>query len=120
MNYRVVNVGSQNYIQCIPGKTCLKDEYDALDLVAACGENGVQRLMMFADNLTEDFYHLSSGVAGDILLKFTNYHIRVAAVLTPELVNQGRFREMVIETNRGNQFRVFYGTAEAERWLFGA
>lgn len=120
MNYKVVNIGSQKYIQCFPGKKCLETEHDAIDLVAACGENDTQWLMVFADNLSDDFYRLSSGVAGNILLKFSNYHIRVAAVLTPELVNQGRFREMVIETNRGNQFRVFYGTAEAERWLIGA
>ena len=120
MNYKVVNFGSQKYIQCIPGETSLANERDAVDLVAACGENGTHRLMVFADNLSDDFYRLSSGVAGNILLKFTTYRIRVAAVLTPELVNQGRFREMVIETNRGNQFRVFYDPLEAEKWLIGA
>lgn len=120
MNYRVIQTGSQKYIQCLPGETRLENEQDAIDLVAACGENGTQQLMVFADNLSNDFYRLSSGVAGNILLKFSNYRIRVAAVLSHELVNQGRFREMVIETNRGNQFRVFYETAEAEMWLTGA
>ena len=120
MNYKVVNFGLQKYIQCIPGETSLANERDAVDLVAACGENGTHRLMVFAENLSADFYRLNSGVAGNILLKFSNYHIRVAAVLTPELVNQGRFREVVIETNRGNQFRVFYELTEAEKWLTGA
>jgi len=119
MNYRVVHTGTQIYIQCIPGETHLANEQDAVDLVAACGENGAQRLMVFAENLSKDFYRLSSGVAGNILLKFAIYRIRVAAVLTPELVNQGRFREMVIETNRGNQFRVFYEQSKAEKWLTG-
>jgi hypothetical protein len=40
-------------------------------------------------------------------------------VLTPELVNQGRFREMVLEANKGNQFRVFYQREAAELWLAG-
>lgn len=120
MNYRVVHTRAQTYIQCIPGETRLANEQDAVDLVAACGENGAQRLMVFADNLSDDFYHLGTGVAGNILLKFSTYHIRVAAVLTPELVNQGRFREMVLETNRGNQFRVFYDASAAAKWLIEA
>ena len=120
MNYRVVHSGAQIYIQCNPGETCLANEQDAVDLVAACGENSAQRLMVFADNLSDDFYHLRTGIAGNILLKFAVYRIRVAAVLTPELVNQGRFREMVLEANRGNQFRVFYDASAAEEWLIGA
>lgn len=117
MNYKVVNKGSRTYIQCIPGETCLTNEQDAINLVASCGENGAQSLLLFGENLSPDFYRLSSGVAGAILLKFAIYQIRVAAVMTPELVNQGKFREMVLETNRGNQFRVFSDFSDAEKWL---
>jgi hypothetical protein len=57
-------------------------------------------------------------VAGDILLKFSNYHIICALILTPELVGQGRFAEMVGEANRWNhEFRVFYKKQDGERWL---
>jgi hypothetical protein len=117
MNYRLITEYPQTYLECLPGEQRLSSEREALDLVAACGEFGTDRLMLHADNLTEDFYRLSTGVAGEILLKFSTYRIRVAAVLTPELVNQGRFREMVLESNRGNQFRVFYDREAAEQWL---
>jgi PadR family transcriptional regulator, regulatory protein AphA len=117
MEYCLVTINSQTYLDCLPGKARLESEADALELVAACGENETSRLLLHAENLTDDFYHLQSGLAGLILLKFSNYRIRVAAVLTPELVNQGRFREMALETNRGNQFRIFYDRESAERWL---
>ena len=73
--------------------------------------------MLYAENLTEDFYQLRTGVAGDILQKFVNYYIKVVAVLTPELVYQGRFPEMVIEANRGRHFQAFYEREKAEQWL---
>ena len=73
--------------------------------------------MLHAENLSADFYDLSSGLAGAILLKFVNYRLKVAVVLTPQLVGQGKFHEMVIETNRGSDFRVFYERASAESWL---
>jgi PadR family transcriptional regulator, regulatory protein AphA len=117
MNYRLINEGLHTYLECLPGEKRLASEREALDLVAACGENGTDRLMLHAATLTDDFYQLNTGLAGTLLLKFSTYRIRVAAILTPELVNQGRFREMVLESNRGNQFRVFYDRKSAEEWL---
>jgi PadR family transcriptional regulator AphA len=119
MEYQLVMTNSESYLDCLPGEQRLESEADALDLVAACGEHGTSRLMLHAENLTDDFYRLQSGLAGQVLLKFSNYRLKVAAVLTPELVNQGRFREMVLETNRGNQFRIFYDRSSAEQWLVG-
>lgn len=119
MNYKLVTGTAHPYLECLPGEDRITSEQSALDLVAACLKHGTDRIMLHAENLTGDFYQLSTGLAGGILLKFSNYHIRAAAVLTPELTNQGRFREMVIETNRGSQFRVFYSRGEAERWLAG-
>jgi PadR family transcriptional regulator, regulatory protein AphA len=117
MNYKLIKEGLHTYLECLPGEKRLASEREALDLVAACGENGTDRLMLHAANLTDDFYQLNTGLAGALLLKFSTYRIRVAAILTPALVNQGRFREMVLETNRGNQFRVFYDRKSAEEWL---
>ena len=90
---------------------------EILELVAACLENGTDRLLLHAQNLSGDFYRLRTGLAGDVLQKLANYHIRVAAVIPPDLIGQGRFREMVLEANRGNQFRVFPDRELAEEWL---
>ena len=35
----------------------------------------------------------------------------------PQLVNRGRFQDMVIEANRGSEFRIFYEREPAEQWL---
>jgi len=117
MEYRLVTKPNGLYIECLPDSELLDSENRALDLVAACGEASTTNLMIHAANLTPDFYQLKTGLAGNILLKFSNYHLRVAAVLTEELVNQGRFREMALETNRGSHFRIFYNPQAAEDWL---
>lgn len=117
MDYQISEHNDRPFVECLPGPEKLNTEQDALDLVAACGENRLDRLMIHAENLTGDFYHLSTGVAGAILQKFVNYRIRVAAVLDPDQANQGKFREMMIETNRGNQFRVFFDRESAADWL---
>jgi PadR family transcriptional regulator, regulatory protein AphA len=117
MDYRYVTHGNIRFVECLPEGGIIASEVDALDLVAACGEHLCPRLLLHASNLTPDFYNLRSGLAGAVLLKFTNYRIQAAAILTPELAEQGRFGEMVLESNRGNQFRVFYDRVSAEEWL---
>ncbi|HZW02659.1 MAG TPA: DUF4180 domain-containing protein [Anaerolineaceae bacterium] len=117
MEYQISEKNNRQYIEVVDGSQKLASEQEALDLVAICGEHRLPRLMIHAENLTEDFYHLSTGVAGAILQKFVNYQIRVAAVLPPEKASQGKFGEMVLESNRGNQFRVYSTRGEAEDWL---
>lgn len=118
MNYRLVEHAQNNYVEVLSGDGRIEKESDALELVGACGEYRTLRLMIHAENLSEDFFHLRTGLAGEVLLKFSNYRIKFAAVLTPELVNQGRFYEMVLEANRSNRmFHVFYERDKAEAWL---
>jgi PadR family transcriptional regulator AphA len=116
MNYIVINK-NKTIIECLAGEKCLASEQDALELVGICGEYQSDCVMIHADNLSEEFFDLKTGVAGAILLKFSNYFIRAAAIVPPELVKQGKFHEMVLEANRGNQFRVFSERQAAEAWL---
>lgn len=117
MNYRLVQTYPHPFIECLPDSGLIQNERDALDWLGICGELGIYRLLIHAPNLTDKFFDLSSGVAGEILLKFAVYRVKLAAVLSPELVNRGKFREMALETNRGQDFRIFYTQAEAEAWL---
>jgi Domain of unknown function (DUF4180) len=117
MSYQLSQQNGKTFIECLPGVLCLQNERDALDLVAACGENDTPLLLLYAENLAPTFFDLSTRLAGEILLKFTNYRIRAAAVLTPELATKGKFGEFVLETNRGRDFRVFYSREEAVSWL---
>jgi PadR family transcriptional regulator, regulatory protein AphA len=116
MEYITRQVGEQKYIDC--AENCLiGNEQAALDLIGICTGEEIYRVMLQSVNLPEDFFRLSSGLAGNILLKFYNYSILVAAVLLPKQVKEGKFYEFALETNRGNQFRIFFSRQKAEEWL---
>lgn len=119
MQTQLIETNGVKILECLPDGGAIASEDDALELVGLCGEHLTERLLLGASNLAEDFYFLRSGLAGAVLLKFTNYHIRAAAVLAPKLVSRGHFREFVMETNQGNQFRVFYDRDLAIKWLGG-
>lgn len=117
MNYRVIAKDSKKYIECTSAETSLRTEQDALDLITACLENNTHRLLLHAEALSDDFFKLKTGLAGQVLQKFINYHVKVAVIITSELKISERFKELVGETNKGNEFRVYSSIDEAELWL---
>jgi hypothetical protein len=117
MNYRFVPAQPNAYIECISDSTPISSAQDALDLVAGCGEYGVSRLLIPESCLNEDFYNLKTGLLGEILLKFSNYRIKAAAVIPSDQVGKGKFFEFTLETNRGRDFRIFADDQKAVDWL---
>jgi PadR family transcriptional regulator AphA len=107
----------KRYVAVVIGKTMMCDEKDAVELAGICGNNSAPRLLVFEQNLDPAFFDLSTCVAGNILQKFINYRIRVAAVIQPARSGRGKFGEMVIETNRGSDFRVYGSEEDALDWL---
>jgi PadR family transcriptional regulator, regulatory protein AphA len=117
MEFSITQVNGIRFLECNMDGGVINDEAEALDLVALCGENQVDTVLLQTQNLAPGFFDLKTGIAGRIMLKLSNYKIRVAAVLPSDTTNQGRFYEMVLETNRGNQFRVFAKYADAMEWI---
>jgi hypothetical protein len=116
MSYQLIHESGKSYVEWLPGASIAKEQ-DALEMVATCGECETDRLMLHSENLVPEFFQLRTGVAGAILLKLTNYYIKAALVLKPVQVGEGKFKEWVLETNRGREFRVFYDRTSAEQWL---
>jgi hypothetical protein len=117
VDYKRVNGDSFWYVETVPGVGRIENENDALDLVAACGEHETSRLLIHGENLSPAFFQLRSGLAGAVLLKFSNYRIKAAVLASPDQVGRGKFYEFVLETNRGRQFGVFFDRDQAEQWL---
>jgi hypothetical protein len=57
----------------------IKDSQDAIELLTSSKE-GCNSFIINKKNLHDDFFNLSSGVAGDILQKFSNYRVKLAII----------------------------------------
>lgn len=107
-----------NFMATINGKRLLNSPDDVVDIIGACLENNVLSVLMYAENLTEGFFDLSSGEAGAILQKLRNYRIKLAIVAPgDEFPQSSMFRQMVVEESKGNDFRIFEDPGSAEAWL---
>ncbi len=87
-----------------PGGPPVTTVQDALDLIGAAFA-GAEVVALPAARLTGDFFTLGTGLAGEIMQKLVNYHIRLAVVgdIAPWLAASSALRALVLESNRGRQ-----------------
>ncbi len=117
MSYTLVHAQDKDYVECLPGEICLRNEADALDLVAACGEYETHRLMIHASNLTPDFYDLSTRVAGEILLEFHQLPHKSRGGAAARRYQPGEIQGFCPGDRPWAGISVFYDRQAAEDWL---
>lgn len=119
MPFKVQSDHQPNYIEANPTGFVIRQERDILDLVAACMENGVNHVILYEGNFSPEFFDLKTKLAGAVVQKFANYHLRGAAIISLGAVKNERFKEFILEANRGTLFRFFEDKTAAEKWLAG-
>jgi hypothetical protein len=89
-------------------------ESDALDIIGEAFGAGADLVVIPASRLGPEFFRLSTGLAGAMLQKFTNYQMRVAIVgdIAGYLERSAPLSDFVRESNRGGQVRFLASDAE--------
>jgi PadR family transcriptional regulator AphA len=113
----VVQTSTGAYVRCALGSGIITQEQDLSDLLACCGELDSNRILLEEAHLHPDFFDLSTGLAGAVLQRFANYYVKAAIVADLDGIKSQRFRELIGECNRGDQFHFFRGLAQTEQWL---
>jgi len=72
MKIKVSQTNSTSIAEVISDDILINKVQDALDLMANCGYQGANRIIIHKKNLISDFFDLKTGIAGDILQKFSN------------------------------------------------
>ena len=75
-----------------------RDE-DILDIMAEVSSNESDSMIIHSKNLTPDFFDLKTGIAGEILQKFSNYRMRLAIVGDFSKVKSKSLKDFIRESN---------------------
>lgn len=88
------------------------DVQSALDLAMTVNyETGAANIVLDKRLVCEDFFILGSGVAGEILQKFINYHVRAAIYGDYSRYTSKPLKDFIYESNHGKDF-FFVSTKE--------
>lgn len=88
-------------------ETVLFDAQSAVDLMMTVNyETGIKNIAISKDLIDEKFFILSSGLAGEILQKFTNYQFRIAIYGDFSHYTSKPLKDFIYESNNGHS--VFF------------
>ncbi|MDL2206821.1 DUF4180 domain-containing protein [Eubacteriales bacterium OttesenSCG-928-N13] len=118
MEYTVTEMNGKRFVEILSGNPPIETEQQGMDLISLCFEQQVNDILIPNECISDAFITLSTRLAGTILQKTVNYHIRVAAVIDEARFNP-RFAEFAMESNKANEFRVFQSRDQAAEWLAG-
>ncbi len=82
----------------------IRDVQSALDLMVTVQyEAGCSRIILNKSAICEDFFRLSTKLAGEVLQKFSNYYVKIAIVGDFSAYKSKSLKAFIHECNRGKE-----------------
>ncbi len=111
-----IRVAEKNDIRCaviIDSDKVIKDARSALDLLMSVKyEADTKKIVIDKRLVCDDFFILSTGLAGEILQKYVNYGGRIAVYGDYSRYTSKPLKDFIYESNKGKD--VFFVSSEEE------
>ena len=98
---RLIETGSER-AALVDRWTRVTNADELLDMMATAGYLGCLGMILYAESVGEAFFDLKTGIAGEMLQKFSNYKMRLAIIGDFEKVQSRSLRDFIWESNAGN------------------
>lgn len=119
MEISVHQIDGFNIAEVKSEKIIINNVQDSLDLMAEADNKGARKIIIREENICQDFFKLGTGLAGEILQKFVNYHVKLAVVGNFKKYGSKNFKSFVYESNNGNGFFFVSDVKDAINKLAG-
>ena len=97
--------------EVISDKLIIETAEDGLDLMGNLYYQGFDSIIIHEENLTPSFFDLKTGIAGEILQKFSNYRMRLAIIGNFEKYPAKSIQDFIFESNKVGRIN-FLGSVE--------
>lgn len=86
---------------------------EGLQLMVDLYYQDFDKIIIHEPNITADFFDLKTGIAGEILQKFSNYRVRLAIVGDFTKYPGQSIKDFIYESNKGRQINFLGSVKEA-------
>ena len=105
MNIEYLNENGTMIAVVSSDEKIIVDTQSALDLAMTVKyETGAEKIILNKKAVVEEFFILSTGIAGEILQKFMNYHVKLAIYGDYSGYTSKPLRDFIYESNQGKDF----------------
>ena len=118
MNIEHLNIDGMDIAVISSDETVITDVQSALDLAMTVKyETGAANIVIGKKLICEDFFILSTKLAGEILQKFINYRVKMAVYGDYSRYTSKPLKDFIYESNHGRDFFFVETKEEALRKL---
>ncbi len=108
---RIAEVSSENLL--------INSSEDGLQLLVDLYYQDFDKIIVFEYNITPIFFDLKTGLAGEILQKFSNFRVQLVIVGDFDKYPGRSIRDFIFESNKGRSINFLSTVEEAKARLFG-
>jgi len=113
MNIDIINIKGIEIAEITSEEVIIRETQDALDIMANCAYQGAEKIIVHQRCITPDFFELKTGIAGDILQKFSTYGVSLAIVGDYTSYTSKSLRDFIYESNKLGRINFVNSMAEA-------
>ncbi|MGM9508376.1 DUF4180 domain-containing protein [Larkinella sp. GY13] len=99
--------------EVISDKVLITNPEDGLQLVVDLYYQDFDRMILHEKTITPDFFDLKTGLAGEILQKFSNYRVRLAIIGDFSAYTSKSIKDFIYESNQRRQINFVQTLSEA-------
>ncbi len=113
MRIKTHEINGSQIAEIISDEILIEKRQDGLDLMGNVYYQGFDTIILHKQNLTQDFFDLKNGMAGEILQKFSNYRMRLVIVGDFSEFDSQSLKDFIYESNQGKQVNFLISISEA-------
>ena len=100
-------------VEVISDEVIIEVAQDGLDLLGDAYYQGYDKMILNMKNITPSFFDLKSGLAGEVLQKFSNYKVRLVILGDFSKFESKSLNDFIRESNNGKQVNFLTSKDEA-------
>jgi hypothetical protein len=117
MEIEILTIGDMRVTLLKSPGVVISGVQDALDLMGETSYRESYRIIVHKDQMTDAFFDLKTGIAGEILQKFSTYNLKLAIIGDFSRVTSNSLRDFIRESNRYGRINFVSTLEEAKEKL---
>lgn len=117
MKIEIINVNGNNIAVLKDKEILIRELQDALDIMAEASYQNANKIIITDDQIIPAFFDLKTGIAGEILQKFSVYNVWLAVIGDFSKYSGRNLRNFIFESNRYGRINFVSSFEEAKEKL---
>ncbi|TCC92145.1 DUF4180 domain-containing protein [Pedobacter frigiditerrae] len=113
MNIETHHIHNIKIAEVIAEDIIINSAEDGLDLLGNLYYQDFDKIVIHEKNITPEFFDLKTGIAGEILQKFSNYRVRLAIIGDFEKYQSKSIKDFIFESNNSRQINFVHSLSSA-------